>query len=42
MEAKGSERAVSLRRHSYSDPLPLLATALRHPSAWPRVLKARR
>jgi limonene-1,2-epoxide hydrolase len=30
------------QRHSYSDPLPLLLAVLRHPSTWPRALKARR
>jgi limonene-1,2-epoxide hydrolase len=30
------------QRCSYSDPVPLLAGVLRHPSIWPRALKARR
>jgi ketosteroid isomerase-like protein len=28
-------------RHSFSDPVPLLAAVLRHPATWPRALKAR-
>lgn len=28
-------------RHSYSDSLPVLATSLRRPTAWPRLLRSR-
>ncbi|MEW2352172.1 nuclear transport factor 2 family protein [Spirillospora sp. NPDC029432] len=28
-------------RHSYSDPLPVLLTALRRPSCWPRLVRSR-
>lgn len=31
-----------INRRSYSDSLPLALRTLRHPSAWPRALKARR
>ncbi|WP_329092102.1 nuclear transport factor 2 family protein [Actinomadura citrea] len=35
--ADGAIRA----RHSFADPLPLLLTGLRRPSAWPRLLRSR-
>lgn len=35
--ANGAIRA----RHSFSDPLPVLLTGLRRPSAWPRLLRSR-